>query len=213
SGKRVPLWARHDSSRAVLRLAAWMVLALACPLAADARVGAVAAEHRFAAEAGAEILRAGGSAVDAAVAAAAAGCVVHASSCGVGGGGFALVHQADGHDFALDYREEAPSAATQDRYRSEGKPDPSLLRSGRLAVGVPGEAAGLVAPPRRFGRLPLPRVLAPAIRLAREGFGLADAPHLGREIGRSAALLAGDPGLRAVYLDATGGAPGPGFRV
>src|SRR5262249_60245519 len=115
SGKRVPLWARHDSSRAVLRLAAWMVLALACPLAADARVGAVAAEHRFAAEAGAEILRRGGSAVDAAVAAAAAGCVVHASSCGIGGGGFAVGRLAGGGSFAGGVPGGGPGRATQGR--------------------------------------------------------------------------------------------------
>ena len=78
---------------------------------------------------------------------------------------------------------------------------------------MPGEVAGLVALHRRFGHLPLPRVLAPAIRLARGGFGLADAPHLAREIERSAGLLAADPGLRAVFLDAAGGVPAPAFRV
>src|SRR5437867_2434252 len=146
------------------------------------------------------MLRAGGTAVDAAVAAAAAVCVVHASSCGLGGGGFALVHLAGGPDVALDYREQAPAGATPERYVVDGKPAPGLLRTGGLAVGVPGEVAGLVALHRRFGHLPLARVLAPAIRLARDGFPLGEAPHLAREIGRSATLLGADPGLGAIFL-------------
>jgi len=197
----------------VLRLAAWIALALACPLAADARVGAVAAEHRFAAEAGAEILRQGGSAVDAAVAAAAAGCVVHASSCGIGGGGFALGRLAGGGSFALDFRERAPAGATQDRYLDDGVPHPERLQHGGLAVAVPGEVAGWEALHARYGRLPLPKVLAPAIKLARDGFALDDAPHLREQIEHSRALLEADPGLRAVFLQPDGQVPGPGFRV
>src|SRR2546428_12084360 len=123
--------------------------------------GAVASEHPAAAAAGAEILRAGGTVVDAAIAAAAAVCVVHPSSCGLGGGGFALVHRADGRDFALDYREVAPAGATPEHFRAEGKPEPALLHRGGLAVGVPGEAAGVVAPHRRLRRPPPARVLPP----------------------------------------------------
>jgi gamma-glutamyltranspeptidase/glutathione hydrolase len=180
--------------------------------AAAARVGAVASEHPFAAAAGVETLGAGGSVVDAALAAAAVVCVVHASSCGIGGGGFALVHTADGTDVALDYRERAPARATADRFRVDGKPDPTLTRRGGLAVAVPGEVAGFAALHRRFGRLPLSEVLRPAIRLAHDGFRLGDAPHLAREIERSRDLLAADPGLRAIFL-ADGGVPGPDFRI
>src|SRR5881397_1035026 len=154
------------------------------------------------------MLRAGGTVVDAATAAAAAVCVVHASSCGLGGGGFALLHRADGRDFALDYREVAPAGATPERFRARGKLEPALLRTGGLAVGVPGEVAGLVALHRRFGRLPLARVLAPAIRLARDGFTVAEAPHLAREIEHSKDLLAADPDLRRVFL--AGGTSAPG---
>src|SRR5207237_7631538 len=132
----------------------WRALAASPALAARGPGGAVATEHPLAAAAGAEILGAGGSAVDAAIAAATAICVVHASSCGLGGGGFALVHRADGSDFALDYREVAPAGATPEHFRAEGKPEPALLHRGGLAVGVPGEAARVVALPRRFGRLP-----------------------------------------------------------
>src|SRR5438034_1259807 len=172
-----------------------------------------APEHPAAAEAGAEILRAGGTAADAAIAAAAAVCVVHASSCGLGGGGFALLHRADGRDFALDYREVAPAGATPERFRARGKLEPALLRTGGLAVGVPGEVAGLVTLHRRFGRLPLARVLAPAVRLARDGFTLADAPHLAREIEHSQGLLAADPELRSRFLAGGASAPGPDYRI
>src|SRR5213593_1473037 len=115
---------------------------------------------------GAEILGVGGSVVATAIAAATAICVVH----------------ADGSDFALDYREPAPDAARPERFAPNGRPEPALLRTGGLAVGVPGEAAGITMLHRRFGRLPLGRVLAPAIRLAREGFSLDATPHLRREI-------------------------------
>src|SRR5581483_8024653 len=175
--------------------------------------GAVATEHARAAAAGAEVLAAGGTVVDAALAASAAVCVLHASSCGVGGGGFALVHERDGGDVALDYRETAPAGATPDRFVVDGRPDEMLLRRGGLAVGVPGEVAGWTALHARFGRLPLARVLAPAIRLARDGFALAESPHLAREIARQQPLLAADPGLRAVFLAADGSVPGPDFRV
>jgi gamma-glutamyltranspeptidase/glutathione hydrolase len=183
--------------------------------AADAapRAGAVATEHRFAADAGAATLRAGGTVVDAAIAAAATICVVHASSCGIGGGGFALVHLADGHDAALDYRETAPAGATPARYMRDGKPDPTLTRLGGLAVAVPGEVAGWVTLHERFGRLPLDVVLAPAVRLARGGFALADTPHLRAQITRNVELLRADPGLRAVFLDAAGNVPGPEARI
>ena len=194
-------------------LALAVLLVAATSVDAGARGGAVATEHRFAAAAGGEMLAAGGGAADAAIAAAAAVCVVHPSSCGLGGGGFALVHASNGHDAALDYRETAPAGATPELYRTDGKPDASKLRHGGLAIGVPGEAAGIVMLHRRFGTLPLGRVLEPAARLARVGFLLGDAPHLAREIERSRGLLAADPGLRAVFLEPDGDVPGPSFRV
>ncbi len=200
--------------RARLAIALALVLAArARPASAAARAGAVASEHPAAAAAGVEMLRAGGTVVDAAIAAAAAVCIVHASSCGLGGGGFALVHRADGGDFALDYREVAPAGATPEHFETRGKPEPALLRAGGLAVGVPGEVAGMAALHRRFGRLPLARVLAPAIRLARDGFTLAEAPHLAREIEHSKDLLAADPDLRRVFLAGGTSAPGPDFRI
>src|SRR5205823_7888964 len=92
-------------------------------------------------------------------------------------------------------------------------PAEALLRSGGLAVGVPGEASGLATLQARLGTLPLARVLAPAIHLAREGFPLAASPHLRREIEHAGALLAADPGLRALFLAPDGGRPPDDFRV
>jgi gamma-glutamyltranspeptidase/glutathione hydrolase len=195
------------------RTALALVLLVAVAVPAHGRSGAVATEHRFAADAGAATLRDGGSAVDAAIAAAAAVCVVHASSCGIGGGSFALVRTADGATAALDARETAPAAATEDRYVSGGRVDPSRTRVGGLAVAVPGEVAGWAALHARFGRLPLSRVLAPAITLARDGFPLADTPHLRDQIARSRDLLRADPGLRAVFLDAQGDVPPADTRI
>jgi gamma-glutamyltranspeptidase/glutathione hydrolase len=206
-------------SAAKLTCVASRLLLLACllalrPAAAAARpAGAVATEHALAAAAGAEVLAAGGSAVDAALAAAAAVCVVHPSSCGVGGGGFALVHLARGGDFALDFRERAPAAAHRTRFLHDGEPVPERTRRGGLAVAVPGEVAGWVALHRRFGRLPLARVLAPAVGLARDGFDVGASPHLAREIARARDLLAADPELRARFLAPDGSPPGPGFRI
>jgi len=186
-------------------------------LAASARPaaggGAVATEHQLAAEAGAEMLRNGGSAGDAAIAAGAAICVVHPSSCGIGGGGFALVWRPDGGALALDYRERAPAAATPALYLKDGKPVPERTRRGGLAVAVPGEVRGWTALHARLGTLPMARVLAPAVRLARDGFPLSESPHLRAAIERTADLLRADPGLRAVYLGPDGALPGPDFVV
>jgi gamma-glutamyltranspeptidase/glutathione hydrolase len=195
--------------RAVLLLATVLVWS---PVAA-ARGGAVAGEHQRAAEAGAEMLRRGGSVTDAAIAAAAAGCVVHPSSCGIGGGGFALVRLANGDVLALDFRERAPAGAVRERFVDGGTPHPERLQHGGLAVAVPGEVAGWIALHSALGRLPLGEVLAPAVRLARDGFDLADAPHLRSQIERQRALLAADAGLRAVFLRPDGAVPGPGFRI
>ncbi|MEN9787803.1 MAG: hypothetical protein RLZZ299_3067 [Pseudomonadota bacterium] len=133
--------------------------------------GAVAADHRLASEAGAAILRAGGNAVDAAVAATLAQGVVQPSGSGLGGGGFAIVAGPKGIAAALDFRETAPSAATRDMFAGGAS-----SQEGGLAVATPSEAFGLVEMHSRWGRLKLADVAAPAIRLAEEGFGTG--PHL-----------------------------------
>ncbi|MGO9057144.1 MAG: gamma-glutamyltransferase [Candidatus Binataceae bacterium] len=176
----------------------------ATPVAAVvAKHGMVAAEHPLAADAGVKILKAGGNAVDAAVATALAVGVANPSSCGIGGGGFMLIYIAKTHKvYALDFREKAPLGAKPSLYMRDGKPDEQLLRSGPLAIGVPGEVAGLRAALKRFGTMSFPRVAQPAIGLARNGFPCGE--HLAMEISRTAPMLARDDGLRAVFLHPDG---------
>jgi gamma-glutamyltranspeptidase / glutathione hydrolase len=130
----------------------------------------VASNNLLAARAGAEILRAGGNAIDAAVATGFALAVTFPQAGNLGGGGFMLIRMADGRTAALDYREVAPLAATRDMYvGADGKVTTGSLR-GPLASGVPGAVAGMTEALRKWGTLPLARVVAPAIRLAEDGF-------------------------------------------
>src|SRR5512137_2316349 len=144
--------------------------------------GAVAAAHPAASDAGAAVLRAGGNAADAAVAAAFALSVVEPQSSGIGGGGLALVYVArEDRVHALDFRETAPAAATAGMFLVDGKPDPRRSRCGGLAVAVPGAVKGYAEIARRFGKRPLPELVAPAVRLARDGV------QVGRLLRRAAA--------------------------
>jgi len=150
----------------------------ASPAAPRGTGGAVASDNVPATAAGIEILRAGGNAVDAAVATALALAVTFPEAGNLAGGGFAVVRLPgkDGEDGAetvasLDFREEAPAAATATMYLDEqGEPVPGASLVGPLAAGAPGSPTGLYELHRRFGSLPWPRVVAPAERLAREGF-------------------------------------------
>lgn len=142
--------------------------------------GVVASPHPVAADAGLEVLQAGGSAIDAAVAAAFAHTVVTPASCGVAGYAGALVfYLADRQEvLAIDYNSRAPRAAREDLFPVELKEDGGFRVPGRvnthgaLAVDVPGTVAGLVLAQEQFGTLPLHEVLRPAIRAAREGFAV-----------------------------------------
>lgn len=140
---------------------------------------AIAAAHEAAVDAGFEILDAGGNAFDAAVAVSAALAVVEPTSSGIGGGGFWLIRRAeDGFSTMVDGREEAPGAAHADMYLDEnGQVNRDLATNGPLAAGIPGAAAAWVHIVETYGRLPLKRVLAPAIRLAEEGFAVYDKYH------------------------------------
>ncbi|MFG0334722.1 MAG: gamma-glutamyltransferase [Maioricimonas sp. JB049] len=135
--------------------------------------GIVVADHPLASEAGAEVLRRGGNVVDAAVATAFALSVVRPESCGLGGGGFMVIWNAEHQEaVAIDYRERAPQHAARDMYIKDrdGKPLPDdASRKGGLAAGVPGEVAGLCYALETYGSLDRPVVMQPAIRLAREG--------------------------------------------
>jgi gamma-glutamyltranspeptidase / glutathione hydrolase len=135
------------------------------------RLGVVAADDPKASEVGAAVLARGGNAADAAVATAFALGVVNPTSSGIGGGGFAIVHDAASGDTRVyDFREIAPAAVGPEDYVVDGKVDPVLAQRGGLAVGVPGEVAGLHAIHRAHGTLSWRRVVTPAARLARDGF-------------------------------------------
>ena len=135
---------------------------------------AIASAHHLATDAGFEVLAKGGNAFDAAVAVTAALAVVESSSSGIGGGGFWLLHRAsDGHQVMVDGREVAPAAVDPKVYLdANGKLDRDKSINGALAAGIPGEPAALAHIAEKYGRLPLKVSLAPAIRLAREGYPL-----------------------------------------
>ncbi len=138
---------------------------------AQQATGLVIADSELASQAGMAILRRGGNAVDAAIATALALSVVDQASSGLGGGGFMVIYRAkDKKSFALDFRETAPQASRRELYTKDGKPVAALSLTGALAVGVPGEVAGLVEAHKKFGTLPLTVLAAPAIKLAAEGF-------------------------------------------
>jgi len=135
--------------------------------------GIVVSIHQLASQAGVEIMQAGGNAIDAAVATGFALAVVHPPAGNLGGGGFMLVRMADGKVHFLDYREKAPAAAKPDMYLdAQGAVIEGASEYGYKAIGVPGSVAGMVYAEQKYGKLPLRQVMAPAIRLAREGYAL-----------------------------------------
>jgi gamma-glutamyltranspeptidase/glutathione hydrolase len=137
---------------------------------ADAPHAMVASNSTLATDAGLEILRAGGNAVDAAVATGFALAVTYPEAGNLGGGGYMLIRLSDGRSFALDYREIAPLAATRDMFVDAKGRVTDKSQIGHLASGVPGSVAGLTEALSRYGTMPLDKVMAPAIRLADSGF-------------------------------------------
>jgi gamma-glutamyltranspeptidase/glutathione hydrolase len=135
--------------------------------------GIVVSVHELAARAGAEILQSGGNAVDAAVATGFALAVVHPPAGNIGGGGFMLIRMADGKTHFLDYREKAPAAATRDMFLdAQGNVIEGASEFGYKSIGVPGSVAGMVYAQQKWGKLSLKQVMAPAIKLARDGYTL-----------------------------------------
>jgi gamma-glutamyltranspeptidase/glutathione hydrolase len=158
----------------------------------------VVAVSPLAVQVGVDVLRQGGNAVDAAVAVGFALAVVHPAAGNIGGGGFMVLRLASGEVVTLDYRETAPGRATRDMYLdADGAILPTSM-TGHLASGVPGSVAGLGEGHRRFGRLPWSVVLAPAVRLAREGFRLDTARARG--IASAAKRLAQFPASARQFL-------------
>jgi gamma-glutamyltranspeptidase/glutathione hydrolase len=139
--------------------------------------GMVVAQESRAARIGVEILDRGGNAVDAAVAVGFAMAVTYPRAGNIGGGGFMVIHLAKGVDTAIDYRETAPAAATPTMFLdAQGNADPKKSRDSGLAVGVPGTVAGLAMAEQKYGsgRFTLADLIAPAIRLAQQGFPVED---------------------------------------
>jgi len=140
----------------------------------------VTSVHELASRAGVAMLRAGGNAVDAAVATGFALAVVHPQAGNLGGGGFLLLRLANGKTHFIDFRERAPAAATEHMYLdAQGNVIPESSKNndssvvGYKSVGVPGTVAGLVYAEKQYGKLSIEKVMAPAIKLARDGFPLA----------------------------------------
>ncbi len=162
---------------------------------------AIASAHPLATDAGCAIIAQGGNAFDAAVAVTAALAVVEPYSSGLGGGGFYLLHRAkDGFEVFIDARETAPLEATAPRFLDDnGEPIAEMSRRGPTAAGIPGIPAALQRLTDEYGTLPLSRTLAPAIRLAEDGFN-ADSRYA-RASGWMVDMLNRNPAAAAIYLD------------
>ena len=154
--------------------AAMAIVAIVALGAASAPVramrGLVLSEDRGASNIGAEVLRDGGTAVDAAVATAFALAVTFPSAGNIGGGGFLVYRPASGDPVSYDFREMAPPGASAGMFSKDGRYRPEVHHWSHLAVGVPGTVAGLHRAWRDHGRLPWKRLVDPAVKLARDGF-------------------------------------------
>lgn len=193
---------------------------------AIAENGMVAAQDAIAARVGIDILRQGGNAVDAAVAVGFAMAVTHPQAGNLGGGGFMVIAlagrsreqgqpqdqrqaQGEGRAFAIDYREMAPRAATRDMFLgADGQVDTDKARFSHASAGVPGTVAGLLHALERHGTLPRAAVLAPAIRLAEDGFPVSR--EFAFAIARTMARFAKDPSSLAIFQRADGQPLQPG---
>ncbi len=160
----------------------------------------IASAHNLATEAGIDILRKGGNAFDAAVAVSSVLSVVEPISSGLGGGGFFLLHDGKtGKDVFVDARETAPAASTPAAYLDkDGNLDRDRAQTGPWSAGIPGLPAALVHVAEKYGRLPLQDSLAPAIRIARDGFPVYE--RLARGYAAKRKVMERYPGTRAVYL-------------
>ena len=169
---------RFKHKRLIVPLLAVLVAVAAPATASTQPVHAphaiVVSVHELGSRAGVEIMKAGGNAVDAAVATGFALAVVHPQAGNLGGGGFMLIRLADGRVHFVDYREKAPQAATANMYLdAQGSVVEHASVVGYKSISVPGSVAGMVYAEKEFGKLTLGQVMAPAIKLAREGYPLA----------------------------------------
>ena len=160
--------------RLIVLLVAWSASAFAAIQPVHAPHAIVVSVHELASRAGVEIMQAGGNAIDAAVATGFALAVVHPQAGNLGGGGFMLIRMADGRVHFIDYREKAAAAATANMYLdAQGNVIQNASLVGYKSIGVPGSVAGMVYAEKQYGKLTLAQVMAPAIKLAQDGYALA----------------------------------------
>ncbi len=169
--------AEHPAMSTLIRFAVCSSMLLATTgtlraAPAEAEHAMVATVHPLATAAALNVLKQGGNAVDAAVAAGLTLGVVNTPNSGIGGGCFILIRLQNGHLAALDGREMAPGAATADMFLREGQAQKQLSRTGPLAVGIPGALAAYAVAVNEYGNLPFPRLLRPAAEIAEQGFPL-----------------------------------------
>lgn len=180
--------------------------------AVEARNGMVVSSQHLASQAGADILKAGGNAVDAAVAVGYAQAVVNPCCGNIGGGGFMTLHLADGKNIFINFRETAPASASADMYLDK---DGNLIKDaslyGYLAAGVPGTVKGLDYALEKYGTMKREQVMAPAIKLARDGFILTRADT--DVMDTTTARFKQDPEAARIFLKPDGSAFQPGDRL
>jgi len=170
------------------------------PPPVEAADGMAVSSQRDASKAGAEILAAGGNAVDAAVAVGYALAVVHPCCGNIGGGGFATIHLANGKNTFINFREKAPAAASANMYLdADGNVVPGLSIHGYKAVGVPGTVMGMEKMLKEYGTMTRAQVMAPAIKLADEGYVLQDGDARGYAF--AAKAFAAQPNVAAIFLN------------
>ena len=180
--------------------------------AVEAQHGMVVSSQHLASQVGVDILKMGGNAVDAAVAVGYAQAVVNACCGNIGGGGFMTIHLANGKDTFINFREKAPAAASADMYLdADGKIKPGASLHGYLAVGVPGTVAGFERAQRQYGKLTRAQVMAPAIKLAREGYILNRGDT--DIIDTTVAYFKKDPEAARIFLRKDGTPLQPGDRL
>ncbi len=183
--------------------------------AVAAEHGLVVAQERMSARIGADILKRGGNAVDAAVATGFAMAVTYPRAGNIGGGGFMVIHvAASGEDIAIDYRETAPNATTPTIFLgADGKPDPTKSRDSALGIGVPGTVAGLALALEKYGsgKFTLSELLQPAIALARDGFVITD--DIADTLPQWYRRLARWPSAVKIFSRADGSSLGEGDRL
>ncbi|HEJ8089002.1 TPA: gamma-glutamyltransferase [Serratia liquefaciens] len=180
--------------------------------AVEAKNGMVVTSQHLASQVGVDILKLGGNAIDAAVAVGFAQAVVNPCCGNIGGGGFMTVHLADGTDTFINFRETAPAAANANMYLdAEGNVKKGASLYGYLAAGVPGTVLGMETARVKYGKLSREQVMAPAIKLAREGFILtrADTDILDTTVAR----FKQDPESAKIFLRADGTPLQPGDRL